>query len=442
MTYPPKSALFRSLFLFAAFSGGLGGVLVACTGPQGGSGQSGDPGDHETANDCAGSSWPSAQDEMREASCERPDDDADWLCSCGGGTESASEAFTCSQALLRECGIDLLNPDYCAVPDYGACWPDAETGDFNCLCESGGAEEDWRVAEGADCQKALQNTCVETCADDTGMCSSPTGLIAESNEYSCECFGDSEFAGTTTVQSAPEEGRVSCESILERGCGTSCESAVGACTVGERGYDCACGDGTTGSVSSGRSQHECQMATHAVCGYFNPGPVCSSTNGAVEGACAGQFYLSRDGDPLPTEYAFECECQDGPDASQSSHDASSCEEALQVACPDAIRPPGGTSPLALRDYGQLCEADEDCQDGACYVPGTQQDPICSKDCASDSDCPKGSACYSNHCFITCEPDDDEGCLTLNGAVSNPLFCLDLDSTGEGTGHVCIQESEP
>lgn len=373
MTYPFKPSLFRSLLLFAAFSGGLGGALVSCTS----SGQSGDPGDIAILTECGGTSWPSGQDEAREASCER-ESPYEWLCSCGDGTERVSEADLCSGALLEACGIDENKPDHCEVPEFGACWLDAELGGFNCLCASGGVEEDWRVGEGSDCEEALVDTCVIRCESDIGACSSsvPASGLSDSDPfYSCECWADSAELEETT-EAGTFADTLDCESIIASVCGGSCENRAGTCVSQEGGYDCSCKNGVTGSVSTARGQQE-------------------------------------------------------------------CEEAVEAMCPEALRP-SGNSPLALRDYGELCEEDADCEDGACYVPGTKEDPICSKACASDSDCPSGSACFSNHCFISCEENDDEGCLALNGALANPLFCLNLDSIPEVelSGNICIQETEP
>jgi hypothetical protein len=98
------------------------------------------------------------------------------------------------------------------------------------------------------------------------------------------------------------------------------------------------------------------------------------------------------------------------------------------------------TPSPVCDYGVPCSEARDCVSGDCYVPGTGQNPICSKQCTTPSECPLGSACIEvggdgSHCFVRCT--SDEACRPINDAPENPLVCVSF-----GDESVCIQRSEP
>lgn len=96
------------------------------------------------------------------------------------------------------------------------------------------------------------------------------------------------------------------------------------------------------------------------------------------------------------------------------------------------------------DYGALCDAGDECVGGACYVPGTGRDSICSARCESNADCPNWAVCSQigsydpGHCFVKCESDAE--CSALNDATDNPLRCM--NDPYFGTFSFCVQESEP
>jgi hypothetical protein len=108
--------------------------------------------------------------------------------------------------------------------------------------------------------------------------------------------------------------------------------------------------------------------------------------------------------------------------------------------PDTLKPDTtGTSPV--KDYGLPCQSPGDCVDNHCYVPGTGNNPICSKQCTSNNDCPSGSLCVAmggtgKHCFVECT--SDAFCLAINSDPSNPLQCLGPLPEG----WICVQKSEP
>ncbi len=156
------------------------------------------------------------------------------------------------------------------------------------------------------------------------------------------------------------------------------------------------------------------------------------------GRCTSEDLILPLGEKRPEEAVFTCECAQGSDVETETY-RGRCTEALTAICPESLRT-NASSPLAIKDFGKLCEKDEDCELGACYVPGTKRDSICSKRCDSTKDCPEGTLCAFDHCFIACSGDDEE-CLYLNAAIDNPLQCFNL-SPSFGQGQICIQESEP
>lgn len=108
--------------------------------------------------------------------------------------------------------------------------------------------------------------------------------------------------------------------------------------------------------------------------------------------------------------------------------------------PSDVLAPDTSSTSPVRDYGLPCNGPGNCLDGDCYVPGTQDNPICSKKCLGDGDCPGGSRCVEmggtgKHCFVSCT--GNALCLSINDDPANPLQCLSLPEGG-----ICIQSSEP
>jgi hypothetical protein len=133
---------------------------------------------------------------------------------------------------------------------------------------------------------------------------------------------------------------------------------------------------------------------------------------------------------------------------------------------DHAAAPGGN------DLTYPCQADSDCNFGACYVPGRGRDanPICSKRCDADADCPQGALCAAplacqsasgpcvgrGYCFRACE--DDAECTAINAVdtapetddTGNPVACVAWTNIHGTTPSelvaapldVCIQESEP
>jgi hypothetical protein len=112
-------------------------------------------------------------------------------------------------------------------------------------------------------------------------------------------------------------------------------------------------------------------------------------------------------------------------------------------CEDSFSPPecgAPRMPSTVCDYGLPCDDARDCLQGDCYVPGTGENPICSKGCSLTNPCPTGSACITvgselSHCFIRCT--SSESCRSINAAPENPLDCISI-----GVERVCIQRSEP
>ena len=414
-------------------------------GDQGGThetgGQTSDPGDPDDGF-CMASSWPSPAAARRDATCEEISAGT-FRCSCGQAMQAQEVgADRCRDALRSACGIDAAAPDFCEAPTFGSCWPGEDATYFDCQCDG---QDDLLKAEGDSCSDALHSTCVELCSDETGACVRPTGA---SMGYGCVC--GSLQAGDLTPASFENylvsSGR-SCTEALATTCGGSCELESGSCAWAGADYACSCGDGSEGSVAFDQSSPQaCEASLEQVCGLSAHVPAgdCESEYGNVAGRCSVRGPFLRPGEALPDSLTFDCSCQADGAPNAATETAHSCREALQSFCPESIRPAQGDSPLALDDYATLCSEDGDCTGGACYIPGTELDPICSKQCDGDSDCPDRTLCVLGYCMIECEQGDDESCLRLNDAVSNPLYCMpvtDVDGAVVGSAHVCIQGSE-
>jgi hypothetical protein len=119
------------------------------------------------------------------------------------------------------------------------------------------------------------------------------------------------------------------------------------------------------------------------------------------------------------------------------------------------------------DLTFACQTDADCNFGACYVPGGRDNPICSKRCDADPDCPEGALCAAplsctdgvgcegrGYCFRACQTTDE--CLVFNPTGTlpgdephevNQVNCIawtDIHSDTEPAPpiDICIQHSEP
>jgi hypothetical protein len=128
---------------------------------------------------------------------------------------------------------------------------------------------------------------------------------------------------------------------------------------------------------------------------------------------------------------------------------------------------GQREPEPQNDLTFACQTDADCNFGACYVPGGRDNPICSKRCDADVDCPEGALCAApldctdgvgcegrGYCFRTCHTHDE--CLAFNPSgtlpgedsdEANPVNCIgwtDIHSVAVPAPpiDICIQHSEP
>jgi hypothetical protein len=132
---------------------------------------------------------------------------------------------------------------------------------------------------------------------------------------------------------------------------------------------------------------------------------------------------------------------------------------------------GPPHPATGNDLTYACRTDADCNFGDCYVPGRDINPICSKRCDTDVDCPQGARCAqplacsddeavcegSGYCFRACSSDDE--CLAFNPLGTRPgentldansVECVAWNPIGvfgwpnppTPPIDICIQRSEP
>jgi hypothetical protein len=59
--------------------------------------------------------------------------------------------------------------------------------------------------------------------------------------------------------------------------------------------------------------------------------------------------------------------------------------------------------------GQWCRSNVDCYDGFCCTTKACGNGMCSYNCRDSRDCPSGSLCEANTCFLACRTEFD--CLT-------------------------------
>jgi hypothetical protein len=445
---------------------------------------------------CSGERWDGPDSERLGGECQRSDETR-WRCGCegvsGGPLDRTIEVDACLEALRQACEIDLTAPRFCEVAGEATCWPGDDEGSWSCRCGGEGAPS---AVQAGSCDEAMTLRCAEQCDSDFGGC---RGQLGQPGSYACMCQGESldlDPAGGEPAPSAPmpapdsgsEEGTEaptppvapadmpgvgsvgtvvgsqvvaagSCEQARALACGEQCDSEAGQCALGADGdgFECSCADG--GAVSQplgelgGAGPDACWLGLQRSCGAVLHVPVgmCASEAGGSTAYCEALAWVQRPGQDAPDPRRYSCACGA---AAPSEVEADGCYQALQELCPSSI--PDDAVPAADGDYGALCQDASDCDTGACYVPGTGQDAICSSRCSTDADCPAGTLCAfvglgpsdtEGYCFATCE--SDAHCGLLNGARDNPLYCadrVDIDeaalSGDDESGRVCIQLSEP
>lgn len=434
-------------------------VTIGCAG-----GQSGDPGsvDGEPSlapeSDCEVSRWLPNEPEPSTHRCKVADDMARlggaavaWDCDCAGESLEVEET-TCRAALEQACDVDVLAARYCAPP-IGTCFPEDEDGK-SWLCRCGeesdhpGLEVEHVVSE--ECHDAAIDACGTTCNGEVGTC---VNLSSSSKDFACTCE-DPLAMGNSLSSSIGRTGvRVSadrCDVALADACGVSCKSETGSCAYSNGAFTCQCEDESSATVDvsdlpgpeDSETGEACDDALVLSCGSAGVLTECGSANDSWSASCAGRVGGKSAGQAPSETTAFDCNCDNAGDeaASPMTVEVSTCEEAINEACPAAIRP--GTDPNGpTLDYGHVCEEDNDCSAGACYVPGTGVNSVCSKRCEVDSDCPEFAQCFEQvggYCFVRCSEDAE--CLALSPAIANALHCLKQPVSSESG--VCIQASEP
>ncbi len=425
-------------------------ILSACTGGQGGDpGQAmgGGPGVDPDDSFCTSERWLGPDAARLSGECEEQAPGS-FRCQCGDDQDRTVlddvRAERCSDALRDGCAVDIREPRFCEVAALGTCWPvDASAGveatTWSCRCEGSDAlvERDTAI-----CTDALAALCTERCESAFGTCQQSLSAPAS---YACSCTGDS--------SAPPALAFASCDEALATTCGERCTSEAGSCAIGDdETFDCACSSGDEVRVTldelGGAQPAACGRGLIAACGEVLPPPIsgCESSSDGHDARCEALPKVQLPGEQPAEEWRFSCAC-DG--ASVEMQQALTCFRALLASCPDALPP--GASQAEPGELGALCESADDCDLGACYVPGNQLDPICSADCDDDTDCPEGALCSfvgsrGGHCFPSCESDAE--CGLLNDAQENPLYCAnraDIDFSeahADEGGRVCVQHSEP
>lgn len=450
------------------------GLLSGCSG-----GQSGDPGyspvipDVTPATDCEVIDRLPDEPFATTSRCEVEDDSVPlsglpvaWSCECGDTARTVSAPY-CHDALGEACDVDAFAATFCEAP-LGTCFPQNRDGsEWSCSCARDSGKPGLEVSNVAtrSCHDAASIACGQTCESDVGSCTmmneaAPQGFV-------CTCSplqsGSSPLAGSS-LASGPiaANGGQSCEATLDATCGGACETESGRCTYAGDHFACACNDENTVDVDVATlfgaglddARDQCGEAVRYACGLVTSGGTCSSETAQWSVTCTARPLITFPGEQPAATKTFDCDCRVRPsaltmqpDAGSSTSvevDAHTCDEAAKLACPGAIRTSTDTDSATL-DYGHNCTIDADCSGGACYVPGTTVNPICSKHCETNADCPDFARCATGaggYCFVRCT--SDAPCLELNPALSNPLHCS--TSYPEIGSHadpgICVQTSEP
>jgi hypothetical protein len=160
------------------------------------------------------------------------------------------------------------------------------------------------------------------------------------------------------------------------------------------------------------------------------------------------------GDPPSSMLPPDVPNTNPPKPATEPKDAGDDSSIADVGVPtDEVFPDGGGD-----EFGAPCSSN--CRYGVCYIPGTQENPICSKHCTTDADCGSEGICQTSDinaqkwCFRRCT--DAAECLAINDDTSNPLQCalqLDPDNNegyggplnrplADGEQAFCVQASEP
>ena len=463
-------------------------LLTACIG-----GQGGDPGvaagEDETRQGagpvavdfCQGQAWDSPDAPKRHAECQlalrRSEGDQHFECLCDGEPISL-DAPQCYTALSDGCQVPFP-PNYCEL-QTGVCFADAGAADsFRCRCSGDQGPLAPVVAD--SCAEAVAAHCHERCESDLGSCHSdgltpglyycactheppsvpllnPDGTLPEASSRPAPDPADSAGQGAPT-QPAPAgvPSGATCEATLRDLCGGQCETATGQCALQADHYACTCHEGTTMTLPLSElpldepSADLCYFAAAQGCGleFALNATHCEVAGTQAQVTCEAQPQTFRPGEPQPQDATFECSCRRSGETTTSARTGRNCYRTAAAACPEAIEE---ADRLSASDFGTLCTDATQCSGGACYVPGTGEDSICSQSCESDSDCPGHSLCATvagqgGRCLVRC--DSDLQCQLLNDSLHNPLYCAekaDLEgrtqmANSEG-GRVCVQVSEP
>jgi hypothetical protein len=442
------------LVIANACTGGQGGDPGESTGGMGaGAGghaarDAGGPGTAggDMGDDCFGERWENRQTEARKGSCTEGRSGT-FVCACWedshGEDEVASQvmADSCAEALLEACEIDLEAARVCTSTAIGTCVTTDATDIFRCQCEG---SEQLIETEAASCTSALSARCADTCESTFGGCQQS---VSDSQAFGCRCTGAIENLVLAT-------GYETCEAALADRCGERCGDEAGDCTIGDdAAFDCACRGGESVEVPldsvGGANPQACGQSLREACGeVIMPAlSVCESSYDGHEASCEALPMLVELGESVSTLWEHRCKCDGGE---VQVREALTCHRALQASCPDAL-PPSAVH-AEEGELGALCQTASDCDLAACYVPGNEQEPICSALCESDDDCPAGALCavidpQGGHCFAICESNAE--CGLRNDAQENPLYCASrsaIDIAGLGGDdddrHICIQKSEP